>query len=105
MSSMKTESEISSIAFVRRRWNAPEIAQVSVDDIWDLQMRNEPGGVCGAFPRAFLCAHVWCDKIRTGTLTHNCQSDPPAPHELLVFILPTDNAAAVYEGLRARARG
>jgi hypothetical protein len=102
---MKTEPETSGIAFVRRRWNAPEIAQVSVDAIWDLHMWNEPGGVCRALPRAFLRAHVWCDKLRAGTLTHNCRSDPSAPHELLVFILPTDNAAAVYEGLRARSRG
>jgi hypothetical protein len=102
---MDTEAETSAIVFVRRRWNTPEVAQVRVDEIWNLHFRDEPGGVCRALPRAFLCAHVWCDKLQAGTLAHNCRSDPPAPHELLVCILPTDNAAAVYEGLRARARG
>jgi hypothetical protein len=90
---------------VRRRWNAPEVAQVSVDEIWDLHFRDEPGGVCRALPRAFLCAQVWCDKLQAGTLAHICRSDPPAPHELSVCILPTDNSASIYETLSAKARG
>jgi hypothetical protein len=88
---------------VRRRWNAPDIANVAVDALWDLHFRNDPGGVCGAFPRAFLFAHVWCDKLASGELGHFCREGPP-PHDLVVCILPADNAAATYEDLRARAR-
>jgi hypothetical protein len=92
-------------ARVRRRWNAPELADVSIDALWDLHFRNDPGGVCGALPRGFLFAHVWCDKLPDGALGHICRPDPLAPHELLVCILPTDNTAEIYAALRARARG
>jgi hypothetical protein len=88
---------------VRKRWNAPDSAEVSVDALWDLHFRDEPGGVCRALPRAFLSAYVWCDKIPAGALTHVCRADPP--HDLLVCILPSDNSATLYESLRARARG
>lgn len=90
---------------VRRRWNAPESVRIDVDALWDLHFRDDPGGVCGAFPRAFLCAHVWCDKVPAGALAHVCRSDPPSPHELLVYILPADNPKEIYERLRVRARG
>jgi hypothetical protein len=86
---------------VRRRWNASESAEVSVEVLWDLHFRNDSGGVCGAFPRAFLSAHVWCDHIPGGALGHRCLEGPP-PHELLVCILPNDNPGPVYEDLRAK---
>jgi hypothetical protein len=88
---------------VRRRWNAPDAATVPVDALWDLHLRNDAGGVCGAFPRAFLFAHVWCDKLASGELGHFCREGPP-PHDLLVCILPTDNPEALYETLRAKVR-
>ena len=90
---------------VRRRWNAPDSAEISVDALWDLHFRSEAGGVCRALPRAFLSAYVWCDKIPAGALSHQCRADPPAPHDLLVCILPTDNSATLYEDLRRKARG
>ena len=92
-------------ARIRRRWNASEVVEVCIDTLWDLHFRDEPGGVCRALPRAFLCAHVWCDKLPVGALGHLCRTDPPVPHELLVCILPTDNAAEIYAALGARARG
>jgi len=90
---------------VRRRWNTPELAELSIDKLWDLRFRDDPGGVCRALPRGFLFAYVWCDNLPSGALGHVCRSDPPAPHELLVCILPTDNSSDVYEVLRANARG
>ena len=86
---------------VRRRWNGADTASVPVGSLWDLHFRNDAGGVCGAFPRAFLFAHVWCDHIAGGALGHHCCEGPP-PHELLVCILPDDNPGPLYEELRAQ---
>jgi hypothetical protein len=88
---------------VRRRWNARDSATVPVEVLWDLHLRNDAGGVCGAFPRAFLFAHVWCDKLASGALGHFCREGPP-PHDLLVCILPADNPETLYEALRAKVR-
>jgi hypothetical protein len=88
---------------VRRRWNGADTAQVSAGALWDFHLRNEAGGVCRALPRAFLCAHGWCDALAGGELGHLCREGPP-PHDLIVCILPNDNPNALYEGLRARTR-
>jgi hypothetical protein len=88
---------------VRRRWNGSDVAQISAEALWDFHFRNDAGGVCGAFPRAFLYAHVWCDKLPSGALGHFCREGPP-PHELLVCILPNDNATPLFERLRAKTR-
>jgi hypothetical protein len=95
----------SGTVIVRRRWNASDKAAIQVDALWDLHFRDEPGGVCRALPRAFLSAYVWCDKLPAGALSHPCRADPPPPHDLLVCILPGDNPATLYEGLRLKARG
>jgi hypothetical protein len=88
---------------IRRRWNSPNFAEVSAEALWDLHIRNEPGGVCGPVPRAFLFAHVWCDKVAGAELGHFCREGPP-PHDVLVCILPNDNPAPLYERLRGKAR-
>jgi hypothetical protein len=84
---------------VRRRWNDNNVAEVSIAHLRELHYRNEAGGVCGAFPRAFLCARVWCDHLPQGALNHVCNK-ATAPHELIVYILPADNPADLYETLR-----
>ena len=86
---------------VRRRWNASDVAEVPVEALWDFHFRNDAGGVCSAFPRAFLFAHVWCDHLASGALGHFCREGPP-PHDLLACILPNDNPGPLYESLRAR---
>jgi hypothetical protein len=88
---------------VRRRWNGTESTAVAIDALWDFHFQNDAGGVCRALPRAFLGARVWCDKLDATKLGHFCREGPP-PHELAVCILPTDNPALIYEGLRTRAR-
>ena len=93
-----------STVVVRRRWNGPDTAVVTLDSLWDLHIRDDPGGVCSPLPRLFLFAHVWCDKLASGALGHSCRVDPP-PHDLLVCILPTDNSNALYQQLRSRAKG
>jgi hypothetical protein len=93
----------SETVLVRQRWNGSESAEVRADALFDLHVRNEPGGVCGAFPRGFLYGRVWCDRIPSGSLGHGC-SEEGRPHELVVCILPADNAAALMQALRGRAR-
>jgi len=68
--------------------------------LWDFHFRNEGRRSVRAFPRAFLCARVWCDKVDASSLGHFCREGPP-PHDFAVFILPNDNAAPLYERLRA----
>jgi hypothetical protein len=103
--SMKDAVIVSSeeIVTVRRRWNGSDVAQISVRALWDFHFRNDADGVCRALPRAFLYAHVWCDKLPGGALGHFCREGPP-PHNLRVCILPNDNAELVYESLRAKTR-
>jgi hypothetical protein len=91
------------MVIVRRHWNGNVSAAVDANCVYSLHMRNEPGGVCGAFARSFLCSHIWCDKMPAGSLGHICQDD--GPHELLVYILPTDNPAETFDRLRAQTRG
>jgi hypothetical protein len=88
---------------VRQRWNSADIAQVPPECLWDLHVRDQPGGVCGALPRGFLHGRLWCDKVAAGFLGHSCHLES-RPHELLVCILPNDNPAALLERLRAQAR-
>jgi hypothetical protein len=88
---------------VRQRWDGADVAEVPPENLWDLHVRSEPGGVCGALPRGFLYGRVWCDKLAPGALGHTCPEES-RPHELLVCILPNDNPAALLERLRARAR-
>jgi hypothetical protein len=91
------------MVIVRRRWNGDASAAVDAESLYGLHMRSEPGGVCSAFPRTFVCAHVWCDKLPADSLGHLCKDD--GPHELLVYVLPTDNSAEMFEGLRVKTRG
>ena len=43
------------------------------------------------------------EKVPGGVLGHLCREGLP-PHDLLVCILPNDNAAPLYERLRAKVR-
>ena len=88
---------------VRQRWNGADLTAVPVESLWDLHVRSEPGGVCGALPRGFLYGRLWCDKVAPGALGHVCQA-ASRPHEVLVCILPADNPTDLLERLRARAR-
>jgi hypothetical protein len=88
---------------VRQRWDGAATAEVSAQWLWDLHVRSEPGGVCGALPRGFLYGRLWCDKVAHGSLGHSCREES-RPHELLVCILPNDNPAGLLAELRARAR-
>jgi hypothetical protein len=88
---------------VRQRWDAPGSAAVRPELLRDLHVRNAPGGVCGALPRGFLHGRLWCDQLPPGALGHVCHAGS-RPHELLVCILPHDNATALLDRLRAQAR-
>ncbi len=88
---------------VRQRWDAAGSAAVPPEVLRDLHVRNAPGGVCGALPRGFLHGRLWCDQLPPGALGHVCRAES-RPHELLVCILPHDNAMTLLERLRALAR-
>jgi len=88
---------------VRRRWTDHEAIELPAEVLWDLHYRNDAGGVCRALPRAFLCAHVWCDQLPERAFGHTCAEDPP-PHDLIVCILRHDNAPAMYESLLSKTR-
>lgn len=100
---MATNAPTGETVTVRRRWNAPETADVTVAALWDFHVRDDAGGVCRATPRAFLYAHVWCDSMAAGSLGHDCR-EGPAPHDLLVMILPNDNPSGLYTRLRGKTR-
>jgi hypothetical protein len=88
---------------VRRRWNSTAVGHVRVPALRDLQVRNEPGGVCGPLPRPFLFAHIWCDSLVSGDVGHVCREGPP-PHEVVVCITQNDNPGPLYSRLRGLAR-
>ena len=96
-------TEDSERVVVRARWDGAEVARVAGELLWDLHVRSQPGGVCGALPRGFLHARVWCDKVPAGFLGHVCALQS-RPHEILVCIVPNDNPARQMESLRAQAR-
>jgi hypothetical protein len=88
---------------VRRRWNDPQSARVPEGALREPAVRNDPGGICGATPRPFLVARVWCDHLAGDTGLHAC--DPAtAPHELELVILERDNPPDVHARLRSLRR-
>jgi len=88
---------------VRSRWNGVETLAIPISVLHQWHVRDAAGGVCRAAPRGFLHAHLWCDHANAAALGHVC--GPDAPHDLLVCILPTDNAALAYARAAALARG
>jgi len=50
-------------------------------------LSGRAGGVCRAFPRAFLSAYVWCDKVRPAAIASVPRRSATA-HDLQVYILP-----------------
>lgn len=92
-----------SIVIVRRRWNDPHCSKVPLAALRELVIRNDPGGVCGAIPRPFRYARVWCDRLIDGGAIHACDAST-APHELQLCILETDNALDINARVRALLR-
>jgi hypothetical protein len=88
---------------VRQRWDGAEAAAVCPAALWDLHVRSQPGGVCGALPRGFLSGRIWCDQVAPGSLGHVCPAES-RPHEMLVCILANDNPPTLMARLRAAAR-
>ena len=88
---------------VRRRWNAPTTAMVTLGSLREVSVRGDAGGVCGRAPRGFLYASVWCDHLLEGDVQHRCD-DGLGPHELQVCIMEGDNPAALYRRVGALAR-
>jgi hypothetical protein len=42
------------MVIVRRHWNGNVSAAVDANCVYSLHMRDDPGGICGAFARSFL---------------------------------------------------
>ena len=85
---------------IRRRWDDPRSARVALEHLRHLRLRNDPGGVCNDFARAFLAARVWCDQLVVNEGWHLC-NPATAPHELEVVVLEADNGAQLMASLRA----
>lgn len=89
---------------IRRRWDDPRSSRIARGYLKELRLRNDPGGVCSDFPRAFLSARVWCDQLAQHAGWHACQP-ATAPHELEVVVLEADNGALLFAQLSARRGG
>jgi len=84
---------------IRRRWDDPRSARIAASHLQDLRLRDDPGGICANFPRAFLVARVWCDRLAENEGWHVCHA-ASAPHELEVCVLESDNGAELVARLR-----
>ena len=94
---------IDALVVVRRRWNDPRSAKAPLGALRELLVKNDPGGVCGPIPRAFIYARLWCDQLIDGDAIHSC--DPAsAPHELQLCVNEADHSAALNLQLRALLR-
>lgn len=96
-------NEALQLVTVRRRWNDPQCARVPLGALRELAVRNDPGGICGATPRPFLVARVWCDHLAADTGLHACDA-ASAPHELELVVLERDNPPDVHVRLQALRR-
>jgi hypothetical protein len=82
---------------VQRAWSDWRTAVVHVSELEDIHW-CQPAGAA----RPLIHAYVWCDKIVSGNLFHDCLGSP-SPHRLLVCLLKSHTAACVYEMLAERA--
>jgi hypothetical protein len=92
-----------SVAIVRRRWNDPHSARVTLAALRELVIKNDPGGICTPLARPFPYARVWCDQLIDGGAIHLCEPET-APHELRLCVLESDNSAELNAQVRAMLR-
>jgi hypothetical protein len=82
---------------VQLAWNDWHSATVPLSHLTDVHW-HQPSRA----PNALLHGYVACSSIVSGTIPHDCQSQP-APHRLRVCILKKHILPAVYSELSRRA--
>ena len=82
---------------VQTEWNGWRAAQVRAADLEDVHWAQPPGA-----RQPLVHGAIWCDRLYSGQLPHDCELTS-APHRLLVCVLKSHTAAAVFAELSKRA--
>jgi hypothetical protein len=96
-SSHQQRREPPTFVVVQRAWSDWRTAVVHITELEDIHW-FQPAGAA----RPLIHAYVWCDKIISGNLSHDCFRSP-GPHRLLICLLKSHTAPCVYEALAERA--
>lgn len=87
----------SALVVVQRAWSEWRTALVRVSDLENVHWFRPAGAV-----RPLIHAYVWCDKIVSGRLSHDC-STPATGHRVLVCLLKSHTTGSVFAELARRA--
>jgi hypothetical protein len=85
------------LVVVQRAWSEWRTALVRVSDLEDVHWFRPAGAV-----RPLIHAYVWCDRVVSGRLSHDCTKSP-CPHRVLVCLLKSHTTGCVFEELSRRA--
>lgn len=85
------------LVVVQRAWSEWRTALVRVSDLEDVHWFRPAGAV-----RPLIHAYVWCDKVVSGRLSHDC-STPATRHRVLVCLLKSHTTGNVFAELARRA--
>jgi hypothetical protein len=85
------------LVVVQRAWSEWRTALVRVSDLEDVHWFRPAGAV-----RPLIHAYVWCDRVVSGRLSHDCAKSP-CPHRVLVCLLKSHTTGYVFEELSRRA--
>lgn len=85
------------LVVVQRAWSEWRTALVRVSDLEDVHWFRPAGAV-----RPLIHAYVWCDKVVSGRLSHDC-STPVTRHRVLVCLLKSHTTGNVFAELAHRA--
>jgi hypothetical protein len=86
-----------SLVVVQRAWSEWRTALVRVSDLEDVHWFRPAGAV-----RPLIHGYVWCDKIVSGRLSHDCTTSA-CPHRVLVCLLKSHTTGCVFDALARRA--
>jgi hypothetical protein len=81
---------------IQREWNGWRTAQVRLGALESIHW-HQPSGA----PKPLLHGYVSCEEILAGDIEHECAGQPR--HRLLVCVLKSHTACAVYAALANRA--
>lgn len=85
------------LVVVQRAWSEWRTALVRVSDLEGVHWFRPAGAV-----RPLIHAYVWCDRVVSGRLSHDCTKSP-CPHRVLVCLLKSHTTGCVFEELSRRA--
>ena len=85
------------LVVVQRAWSEWRTALVRVSDLEAVHWFRPAGAV-----RPLIHAYVWCDRVVSGRLSHDCTKSA-CPHRVLVCLLKSHTTGCVFEELARRA--